>query len=590
MMDILNKLKTLFNKKEKNKMILLFIMMIIAASVETLGIGLIVPFVNIITKPDFIKENVVLDNIYTLFGFQTYTSFVIFSVVCLLMVYVLKNVYLYFFNHIQFKFILNQEVVLSRKLLSQYLRKPYVFHIEQNSANLNRNINSEVSKVFQGIIIAGFQLITEVLVVICILGLLLFVAPLATATTVLIMGSTVFIFFISFKKKMNMMGKQYQGVSGLVIKWINQALGALKEIKVNGKETFFLEAYTKHSQLKADTTKYKKIMEQVPRLVIESILVFTVLLTMLITFFQYSDTSQMVTTMALFAMAAFRLMPSITRILALLTTVRYNQPALDVVYEDLLSMKGDSTASEDNIKDVKAWNEKFFTNEIRLSGICFRYPNQQQLALKDLSLSIPIGGSVAIIGPSGSGKSTLLDVMLGLLEPESGSVIIDGKKLRSQEKLWKKKIGYIPQSIYLTDDTIRNNIAFGISKERIDDHKIWRVLEQAQLKDFVAGLPGKLNATIGERGVKLSGGQRQRIGIARALYHDPEILFMDEATSALDDSTEKEIMRAIDGLKGDKTLIIIAHRLSTIENCDLVFNINDGKLVSTTKKVNMISS
>ncbi|MGP4106330.1 ABC transporter ATP-binding protein [Virgibacillus sp. L01] len=579
--EAIKKLLKLFNKREKKKLIILFFMMVVAALFEAIGIGLIVPFVGIVTDPDIIQEQAVLSFMYDLFNFRSTTSFVIFSVVMLLVVFLFKNLYLLLFNYAQFRVILNQQVKLSRDLFREYLTKPYTFHLQRNTAELLRNVNGEVSKVFRGIVMSGFQLITEVLVTTCILILLLVTAPVATTVASILLGGSVFLFFTLLRKKISRLGKEQQEVSGTMIKWVNQGLGASKEVKVSGKESFFINSYTGQSQIKANNSRYMKMLELVPRLFIETLLVSIVLITMLILVFQGTSTTEVVSTMALFAMAAFRLMPSITRVTSLITAIRYNQPALSVVYDDLFLNKDENTKITSNKYSVIInRGERVFKESIRLDDISFRYPNQKDYAVKDVSLTIPIGHSVAFVGESGAGKTTIVDVILGLFKPEQGIVSLDGKNLLDQKAMWQQKIGYIPQFIFLSDDTIRGNIAFGINQDKIEDEEVWRALEQAQLKEFVEELPDKLETTVGERGVRLSGGQRQRIGIARALYHNPEILFMDEATSALDNETEKEIMKGIDGLKGEKTLIIIAHRLSTIENCDTVFRISNGRLAS----------
>ena len=585
MKKTIKKLLQLFNKREKKKFIVLFLMMIVAAIFETVGIGLIVPFVGIVTNPDMIQEQKILSYIYNLFNFQSTTAFVIFSVVLLLTVFILKNLYLLLFNYAQLRVVLNQQVKLSKELFKEYLTKPYLFHLQRNTADLLRNVNGEVPKVFQGIIMSGFQLFTEILVITCILILLLVTAPVATITATVLLGGSVLLFFTFLRKRISSLGKEQQEVSGTMIKWVNQGLGASKEVKVSGKEIFFINAYTGQSQIKANNSRYMKMLELIPRLFIETLLVSIVLITMLIIVFQGTSAAQLVSTMALFAMAAFRLMPSITRVVALITTIRYSHPALDVVYEDLFMNHEESENIKGNPVIVNK-DEKMFNNSIQLNGVSFRYPEQKGHSVKDISLTIPIGQSVAFIGESGAGKTTLVDIILGLFKPEQGNILIDGKDLYSQKALWQQKIGYIPQSIFLSDDTIRGNVAFGIEEEQIDDKEVWRALEQAQLKKFIEELPNQLETSVGERGVRLSGGQRQRIGIARALYHNPEILFMDEATSALDSETEKEIMKAIDGLKGEKTLIIIAHRLSTIENCDTVFEISDGQLISINNELN----
>lgn len=560
-------------------------MMIIAALFETLGIGLIVPFVSIVTNAELIQENGILSYIYQLLNFSNTTEFIVFSALFLLGVFIVKNLYLLVFNYVQYHIILNQQVKLSRRLFKDYLTKPYTFHLQRNTSELLRNVNDEVPRVFQGIIVSAFQLFTEILVIICIAALLLMASPMATVTASIFLGGGVFVFFVLMKKKIKDLGVEQQAVSGAMIKWVNQGLGASKEVKVSGKGKFFIEAYTKQSQTMANNNKYMKMLDVVPRLFIETMLVTTVLITMIIIVFQGTNTAGLVSTMALFAMAAFRLMPSITRVVSFITVIKYSQPALQAIHEDLF----DNTASTDDAMEQAVSlpvnkNERVFKEAITLDRVSFRYPEQKAHAIKDLSLKIPIGKSVAFIGESGAGKTTLADIILGLFEPESGKVLVDGKELASQRAVWQQKIGYIPQAIFLSDDTIRNNIAFGVDRDLIDDMEVWKSLEQAQLKEFVQALPDGLDTMVGERGVRLSGGQRQRIGIARSLYHNPEILFMDEATSALDNETENEIMKAIDSLKNEKTLIIIAHRLSTIENCDIVYKLSNGKIKSIENK------
>ncbi|WP_233254243.1 ABC transporter ATP-binding protein [Salipaludibacillus keqinensis] len=580
-----NKLLKLFNKREKKKLLLLLMMMFVAAFLETIGIGLIVPLVSIVTNPEIIDQPGILNSLYEYFNFQSATSFIIFSILVLLLTFLIKNIYLLLFHYIQYKVIFNQQVKLSRRLLREYLIKPYTFHLQRNTSDLLRNVNEEVPKVFQGIVLSGFQLFTEILVISCILLLLLINAPGVTITASILLSTSVLLFYKYFRKKINDLGIEEQRVTGSMIKWVNQGLGASKEVKVSGKESFFVNAYSKQSQLKAKNNLYMRMMEQIPRLFIETLLVTIVLFSMLIIIMQGSNTTELITTMSLFAMAAFRLMPSINRVVAMITAIRYNRPALTVIYEDLIYNNSKENLTRQTTALINS-NERIYKNAIRLTDITFRYPNQSIESIKNISLTIPIGKSVAFVGESGAGKTTLVDIILGLLEPDKGSVTVDNKPLAVQKLVWQQKIGYIPQVIFLSDDSIRGNVAFGIEDSLINDEEVWRSLEQAQLKQFVEDLPDQLETKVGERGVKLSGGQRQRIGIARSLYHNPEILFMDEATSALDNGTEKEIMKAIDGLKGDKTLIIIAHRLSTIENCDIVFKLNKANLVAIENKLN----
>ncbi|WP_088034123.1 ABC transporter ATP-binding protein [Evansella clarkii] len=578
------KLLVLFNKQEKQRLLLLFFMMIIAALLETISIGMIVPLVGVVTNPDIIHSHSILSTIYEFLNFQSTTQFLIISVLFMLLIFLLKNLYLLLFFFVQYSIILKQQVKLSSKLFKEYLKKPYKFHLQNNSSDLLRNVTQEVSKVFQGVILAFFQLFTEILVIIFIVALLFYTAPAATLTASVLLGVSVFLFFKFFRKKISKLGKEQQKVSGKMIKWVNQGLGASKEVKVSGKESFFVDAYTKESRIKANNSRYMKMLDQAPRLFIETLLVAIVLVTMLIIIFQGTNTTKIVSTMALFAMAAFRLMPSINRVIAMVTSIRYNYPAVDVVANDLLNIKDDTIKITNQPSKAMNYEGKIFSDSIKVSDVSFRYPNQKDYSVKDVSLSIPIGSSVAFIGESGAGKTTIVDIILGLFKPEKGKVTVDDRDIFELKKLWQQKIGYIPQFIFLSDDTIRGNIAFGVDSHNIDDKEVWRSLEQAQLKEFVESLPEGLDTEVGERGVRLSGGQRQRIGIARSLYHNPEILFMDEATSALDNNTEKEIMKAIDGLKGEKTLIIIAHRLSTTENCDIVYKLNKGRLISIENK------
>ncbi|WP_377887627.1 ABC transporter ATP-binding protein [Alkalihalobacillus sp. R86527] len=582
MVNSIRKAMTLFDVKDKRKLVVLLLMMIIAALFETLGIGLIIPFVGIITNPEVIQDITFLSNIYSFLGFESTNSFVIFSVITFLFIYIFKNMYLLIFEYAQYKLIFNQEIKLSERLFKTYLIKPYTFHLQRNSADLLRNITIEVPKIFRKVIISSFQLATEILVASFILTLLFFVSPIATLTASIILCGSIFTFFKFYRTKISKLGEEEQDLNGSMIKWVKQGLGAGKEVRVTGKEGYFVNEYANLGKTIAVNNRSIKMLEYAPRPFIETLLISIVLVTMLIIFYQNLETTQVVSTMALFCMAAFRLLPSINRILFVITTIRYNYPALSIVYEDI--EKNEVLFPQNtHVKDKMESFEKTYKGAISLTNVSFRYPNDHALIIKDVSLTIPIGSAAAFIGKSGAGKTTIVDLILGLLTPEKGKITIDGKDIDEQRSILVQKIGYIPQTIFLSDDTIRNNVAFGLVKADINDEEVWRALEQAQLKEYVRSLPAGLDTMVGERGLRLSGGQRQRIGIARALYTNPEIIFMDEATSAVDSETENEIMRAIDLLKGQKTLIIIAHRLSTIKNCDFIFEMENGEVTSVEK-------
>jgi len=583
-MDTLRKITRIFNKKERVKIGILFIFIFIGALLETLGISLILPFVSIVTNPKQIQENSMLKWLYTFMHMGSTRAFLIFIGIALLGVYILKNTYLFFMYNIQYKVIYNFQVKYSRKLLYTYLKKQYTYHLQKNTAELLRNINTEVTNMFNQVIVSTITLISEVLIILSLGALLIIIQPIATIIAFTILGFSTILFFIVFKKSMQRRGKKHQLFLGMMIKWVNQSLGAIKEVKVSNKEAFFVNAYTNNNKEFVKALRFYQTLKQVPRLFVESVAVLSMLITVIVIISVSNNTSAITSILALYAMAAFRILPSINRISGELNNVIYYRPSVDVVYNDLVV---EETVTE-RVEDIKERGENEFgeklKNSIEISNVSYKYPNTENYILKNVSLSIPIGKSIAFIGPSGSGKTTMVDVILGLLEADEGAIYADGINVCEHLHSWSEKLGYIPQFIYLSDDSIRRNVAFGIEDEEIDDEKVWEAIEKAQLKDFINTLPDKLDNLVGERGVRLSGGQRQRIGIARALYNNPEILVFDEATSSLDDTTEKDVMKAIESLYGQKTIIIIAHRLSTIEKCDMKFQVKNGQVINVDNK------
>ena len=577
-LNILIKARTLIERKEQAKFGLLLILMIIASLFEMMGMGLIVPFIGLVTNPEMIIENKILNSMFQILSLSSANSFIIMFAFILVITYILKNIFLLFFYSFQYKLIYQNRVNLSERLFKEYLKKPYAYQLQTNSSEMVTNVNHEVSRLFNGVLIPLLFLISEIIIALGIVSLLLFVSPLPTISLALLLTISIGIFLTIFKNKLEQAGRYEQDSISQMTKWINQGLGAIKIVKVNGKESFFLEQFKKHSEVFVEALRYIQVLNQVPRLFIETIIVTAILFVMvMLLVINGKDLSVLLTTMALFSMSTFRLMPSSTKIVSSLSSIRYNYSALEIIYNDLMSMEkaSDEFAS---FKQSEGLPEKYFSNEIKVDRLYFTYTEANEPCIKGISMTIPIGQSVALVGKSGSGKTTLVDLMLGLHLPDSGSIFVDGKNLADILPIWKNKVGYIPQSIYLSDDSILRNVAFGIDDRLIDVEQVWKALETAQLKEFVEKLPNQLETSVGEQGVRLSGGQRQRIGIARALYHNPEIIFLDEATSALDNDTEKEIMKAIDSLKGEKTLIIIAHRLTTIEKCDHIFEIEDGQV------------
>lgn len=580
-MDLIRKLNLIFTKKEKIKICYLFLLMFIGALLETFGVSLIVPLVNLIGNPERVFENHLLNSIYIRLSMKSTNMFLLFLSIIVLTTYIFKNLYLMFMYRLQYRFIYNQQAIFSRRLFAAYLKKPYTFHLSRNTAQLLRNVNVEVTKLFSSVVVPIFMIVSEVLIIICLITLLILVQPFATIISFTTLGSSIGLFFWFFRRRIKELGEKNQYYHGQMIKWVNQGLGASKEIKVMGKEAFFVNQYTKNSFGYVKAIQFYQMMNQLPRLFVESVAIVSMLLPVIILLIQNKPTSTIIPVLALFAIAAFRLMPSVNRINNFINSIMYYKPAVDVVYNDLIGEQKNASMENDKSQElVNTELDKELKDSIQLLSISYHYPESDKTVIKKLSLTIPIGKAVAFIGPSGAGKTTLVDIILGILKPDSGKLLVDGIDVFDNLPLWTTKVGYIPQSIYLMDDTIRRNVAFGVEDEQIEDTKIWAALEKAQLKEFVEGQPKGLDTVVGERGVRLSGGQRQRIGIARALYNDPPILVLDEATSALDSKTEDGVMKAIDSLRGQKTLIIIAHRHSTIQNCDIIYEIADGNLVT----------
>lgn len=574
-MDLIKKLRYIFNKQQKLKFIFLFIIMFIGALFELVGVSLILPFVQIVMEPNIIEQNKIMKTIYEYFNIHSTNHFLLIIAISLIVVYIIKNLYLLCMYYAQYTFTFNNQMRMSTKLMDCYLKKPYTFHLQKNTAEIVRSVTVDVSQLFT-LVLNCLLLLSELLVSL-MLGIFLLAMDIFITTFVIgFLAISMCLFFVIFRKKLKIYGLNNQKYNGQMIKWINQSLGGIKEIKIMHREQFFVNSFSYNGNEYAKNRKKFEFINQIPKLMLETICIVGMLILVAIMLFIGKDMSNLIPKLAVFAMAAFRLLPSINRINNYINIILFHKPSIDLIYKDL---KETNNLVNNKTKDAKVNEIKtdFDLNKtIEISYISFKYPQTNKYVFKNISFEIPIGKSTAFIGPSGAGKTTMADIILGLLKPEDGEILVSGINVYDNPRKWSEKIGYIPQTIYLSDDTIRNNIAFGIEENKINDKAIWKALEQAQLKEFIQNQKDKLNTLIGERGVRLSGGQRQRIGIARALYSNPEILVLDEATSSLDTETEQAVMEAIDSLHGKKTLIIIAHRLTTIENCDLIYEIKDN--------------
>lgn len=577
---MIKKINYVLDRRQKINLCILLVIIFIGAFVELLGVSAIMPLINVAMNPETIDEKwyFVLIRKYT--GITDANQMILFLAVLLIVIYIPKNVYVMVMYSLQYRFVFNNQQRLSVRMMKSYMQQDYLFHVSKNVAEFQRNITSDVNGFFT-IVLNVLQFLAEFSVS-AILVIFLFIQDWVSTVAVAVLLFLFMGFFtIFFRKVLVKIGEQSRQANVLVTKWLFQAFSGIKEIKVANKESFFISNYNRHYKDCVRVQRQQSILTYLPKPVMETVCICSLMLAMIIKIAVVkSDIVSFVTTLSVFAVAAFRMLPSFNKITGYISGMMFNKPAIDSVYRDLKEieqlMEQKTAEHEDTIKVM-------LHSSIRLNNVSFRYPESDKWILKNASLEITKNTSVALIGASGAGKTTAADLMLGILQPQEGTVTIDGTDLRKCMKSWHEDIGYIPQVIYLMDDNIRANIAFGIPDAEIDDDTIQKALREAQLDQFVNSLPNGLDTLIGDRGVKLSGGQRQRIGIARALYRNPNVLVLDEATSALDSDTEKEVMEAIDGLHGTRTLIVIAHRLSTIKKCDKIFEVGGGGFIERSK-------
>ena len=573
-MDVVRKLNYIFNTKQKVEIFWLFVIICIGSGLELMGVSVILPIINGIMAPDKMLEEPVYIWIYEKFHMTSVRPLIMLLLVSLIVVYVIKNAFLIYMYNKQYKFIFENQRVLADRMVKCYMSQPYLFHVSKNSAELLRNINEDTGNFF-GALQAGIKLLTELMVCLVLGVYLLIKDKTITISVVCLLAIMLWLSVKVYKKNLVRMGARNRFYQMSLNKWVQQSFGGIKEVKILNKEKFFYdkydEAYRGHA--KSEYTYHTLLM--IPKPIIETMCICGLLGAIAIKFWwRGADITYFVPILSVFAIAAFRLLPSFNRITEYLGTILYQKSAITSIYEDLKEIDELNAQKREKNKEEKAIQ---FQNKIEIKDLTFSYPGAEKEVLKDLNLEIRKKSSVAFIGHSGAGQTTLADILMGLLNPAKGDVCVDGVSIFEGLNSWHQIIGYIPQTIYLMDDTIKNNIAFGIEEKEIDPARLKYAVEQAQLSQLIEELEFGLDTKIGEMGVRLSGGQRQRIGIARALYHNPEILVLDEATSALDNETEKAVMDAIETLHGKMTLIIIAHRLSTIKDCDYVYEIGDGK-------------
>lgn len=575
-MDIILKIYSILNLKQIRRCSIIIVAMILGAILEAIGIGAILPLISIMGNPDFLTVYPKVTKYAGIFGIMTHIQFIITATFLLLILYIIKNIYLAWQNKIQIDFAVQNQIYYSEELLTEYLQKPYLYHLNHNTATLLRNVNSGGVIVFSLIMVSMFTLLTEIITAVTIWLMLVMIDAFTAIIVAGFIGSLLYFIIKGFRKKITEQGKIQNEYSALYIKCINQSLGAIKETKVSCKEEFFLDAFRKAYFEYGKANGKFLFMNQLPRMLIETIIVCGLLLLIITKLMLGNQPEEIVPLLGVLALAAFRLMPSANRIVNLSNGIRFQMPLFNELYEDLLIIKNKG-AKETETCLQKPESRMDFENVVSVEELSFAYPEIEKQVLNNISFSIPKGKFVGIVGPSGAGKTTFVDILLGLLAPSKGKISVDGKNIYDDIRTWQANLAYVPQSIYLIDGTIRENIALGVDKKEINDALINKVLQMAELYDFVQELPAGIDTTVGERGVKLSGGQRQRIGIARALYYQPQVLELDEATSALDNETEKSITDTILKLKGQITIIAVAHRLTTLAQCDFKVKFENGK-------------
>lgn len=576
--DMLTKLGYIFDKRDKWKIAMLLVAVVIGSFLELLGVTIFMPFINIIQEPETVRKTWYLRWAYEMFHFRSVKSFLAVLSVTIIVVYIVKNIYLIIEKNYIYRFSYNTQMKLSTRLLSTYMKEPYTFHLNKNIATLQRSLQEDTAKFMQ-VILYSLELVAELAVCFVLVVYLFFQSKTITVIVLGLLVVCVGAFLLLTRKYSRRLGQQNQGYQGKIFQWMNQALGGIKEIKILEREEFFTEEYRKYYEKFARGLRIARTISILPKYAVEAVAISGLLVGIIVKLLLgEADMTYYIPQLTVFAVAAFRLMPSVGRINEHATNTLYALPSVDLVYHDLVEIEDYIEKQDSEVKED--WN---LLGSIEVQNVTYYYPDTEEAVIDDASLSIRKGQTVAFIGASGAGKTTMVDIILGLLTPQKGVVMADHINVHEKPKTFHAQVGYIPQVIYLSDDTIRNNIAFGVKQGEIDEQAVLQAMEKAQLSDFINSLPHGLDTIVGDRGVRLSGGQRQRIGIARALYHDPEILVLDEATSALDNDTEAAVMEAVENLQGIKTMIIIAHRLTTIRNVDVVYEVGEGKVTEKSK-------
>ena len=570
MIEIIKKFKVLLNHAQKKRLVYITFITIVGSIFEVVGVSLIIPLVSSMLNPNIINDNKYIKWACDLLNINNHKDFVLICIIAIIIVFIIKNLFILYEYRVQENFVYDNRFETEKELLNAVLSKPYEYFLNASTGEIMRLIRSDVIETYN-LLNSIMTLCADIIVSIAIGALVLFIDPLMSLICVSMLIILIILIGKVVKPILKRKGDEARKQSATEYKWLLQSIQGIKEIKVAQKEKFFEDNFYEAGKKFIDSNKTYHLINIIPRLLVEAGCVCAMLMTMMVLILFGQDPVSLLPAVSAFAMAALKLMPIANRIISTTNSIAYNGPAIDKLLNNLNNLSNQKNDIQ------KEYNEEITINkEVKFLNLNYTYPNSDEVILEDASLTIPAGKSVGIVGKSGAGKTTVADIMLGLLKPQKGMILADDKDVTLAYKEWLDKIGYIPQSIFMMDDTIKANVAFG---SNIDEKKVWEALDEAKLADYVRTLKDGIDTKIGERGIRLSGGQRQRVGIARALYNNPELLIFDEATSSLDNETEKAIMESINRLHGKKTMIIIAHRLDTIKECDIVYRVEDRKII-----------
>jgi ATP-binding cassette subfamily C protein len=575
-MKLVRELNHILNGGEKARGMLLLCGLAFGAVLEIIGIGLIVPFIGLLNRPDLILSSPVAQPFISVLGLRDGNSALLALGSGLIGIFVARSIFVVLLFRWLFRYAFAVQVRLGNRLLVEYLKAPYAFHLSRNSSELIKSITGTVHGFASGFIINLLNALGECLVLAAWISLFAVLEPILTMGLALVLGAVGLIGYRTMQHRLATAGLDAEKSFGLIIQSAEQALGGVKETLVSGTTPFFIERYDHCMRRLAKNLYIVAFFSVIPRQVLETLVAVIIIAGCLAILLRSHNIEAVLPLLGIFAVAAVRIVPSISRIATALTQLRYHYATVEIIYSELGSV-GRSRMMEDT-NTSSLLSPITFDQSVQLDRISFRYPSKSNLALEDVSLEIPKGNWIAFIGPTGAGKTTLLDIILGLFTPTSGRILIDGAELSRNVGAWQRIIGLVTQDVYLMDDSVRHNVAFGVPNEQIDDERVWSALRAAELDRVVDSLPGKLDAIVGERGRRISGGERQRLGIARAHYRDSQVLVVDEGTANLDSETEAAIERSLARLRGQKTIIVVAHRLNLIRRCDRIFLFKEGRL------------